>query len=61
MAFQCPMLNVNNERRAAAVQEMIGNDSDDNTAFYNAFARAWKKATIAGHNEDSLFPMSESC
>ena len=34
---------------------------DDNTAFYNAFARGWKKATHVGHNEDDLFPLSETC
>eukprot|EP00581_Thalassiosira_minuscula_P017134 CAMPEP_0183721494 /NCGR_PEP_ID=MMETSP0737-20130205/13753_1 /TAXON_ID=385413 /ORGANISM="Thalassiosira miniscula, Strain CCMP1093" /LENGTH=461 /DNA_ID=CAMNT_0025951507 /DNA_START=66 /DNA_END=1451 /DNA_ORIENTATION=- len=56
---RCPMYSGSNPRRQAtdAVREMLGGSvsSNNQKPFYNAFARAWRKATTVG--QDDLKPL----
>ncbi|KAL7553876.1 hypothetical protein ACHAWF_017211, partial [Thalassiosira exigua] len=59
---QCPMYQQGHSRFEAreAVHEFLGPfPNDDNTAFYDAFKVAWRKATTVG--QPNLSPLVESC
>lgn len=60
---KCPMYKSGDSRRQAtsAAREMLGGSvqSNNNTPFYVAFARAWRKATTVG--QDDLKPLRDRC
>lgn len=60
---RCPMYSRSDSRREAteAVRDMLGGaiSSRNNGPFYDAFAKAWRKATTVGQN--NLSPLKETC